>query len=549
MDITAQAGLEHTLDWPKALTWTAVAGVVAYGILLALSGLPGYPQALHAVTHMPYLLDKPVGEDGFYMLLVAWNMALGKGIVGNFDQAVTGIQPLATFVYATLAKGVLLAGGDRLAFVRVVIVFGTLNLLCFAHLLGLMAKSLVEGMDAIDVTRQQAYLLAVAMSALSFHAFRTFTYGLETGMYLLLFAQAVRMSFSYVSSPPDTPWCYQNVAMGLMVGITALARVDFIVVFVGFAALALWHRAARWQSLCVVGAVAAFVFLPWPVHVWRVSGSPIPSSGPAQGALITLSSAPERLGMMGHALVQNLLPGLFTNSRWEVTMVSVLLMTAIWPWRGRRLGGPAHRVARWWWFTLSSLAAVYVLCIWATHFYARYTAPLMVLAVPLAAASLAKRLEGSRARQATVCVVAASGAAFLAFTLFVMHRGKLGNPHIISAGVIHERYGQVAQVGAFQSGVVGFDNTNVVNLDGKVNTEVLPYVKRGNIDAYLLDHPDIGVLIDWPGYIHTYVSDAHLAQHWRPCVQGIPEGISVCYERAAAARREPQHTTTTGESP
>ena len=539
MDIAAQgglAGLARTVDWPKALTWTAVASVVAYGLLLALFSLPGYPHAVHGGMHMPFLLDKPVGEDGFYMMLVAWNMALGKGIVGNFDQAVTGIQPLATFVYAALAKGVLLAGGDKSTFVRAVIAFGTLNLLWFAHLLGLLAKSLVGGRDATQVTQRQAYLLAVAMTALSFHAFRTFTYGLETGMYLLLFAQVVRMSFAYVGRPPDTPWCHQNVVMGLMVGVTALARVDFIVVFAGFAALALWNRAARWQNVCVVGVVAAFVFLPWPVHVWQVSGSPIPSSGPAQGALITLSAAPERLAMMGHALVQNLLPGLFTNSRWEVALVSVLVMALAWPWRDRQLPGQNQRVARWWWLTLFFLAAVYVLCIWATHFYARYTAPLMVLAVPLAAASLANRLAGPRAKQATVCVVAALGVAFLAFTVFVMHRGKLGNPHIISAGVVHERYAHVAQVGAFQSGVVGFDNTNVVNLDGKVNTAVLPYVKLGNIDAYLLAHPEIGVLIDWPRYIHTYVSDAHLAQHWRPCAQGVPEGISVCYERVAPAR-------------
>ena len=51
----------------------------------------------------PFLADKPVGEDAYYMLTVAWNIADGQGIVYNYDHSTTGIQPLSTFVYAGLA--------------------------------------------------------------------------------------------------------------------------------------------------------------------------------------------------------------------------------------------------------------------------------------------------------------------------------------------------------------------------------------------------------------------------------------------------------------
>lgn len=527
MGVALRVGWKPTVDWLVVCAWIAVSGVMAYGLLLAAFSLPGYPHAVNPPGHVPYLLDKPVGEDGFYMLAVAWNAALGKGLVGNFDQAVTGIQPLATLLYAALARLVLWCGGDKLTFVRAVIFFGTLNLLLFAHQMGLIAQRLVER----GPERQRAHVLAVLATVLSFHAFRVFTYGLETGVYLVALAQLVRMSFVYVDHQPTSMWSRGNLLMGVAVGLTGLARVDFILVFGMFALVALFRLRAHALSLCVVGTVAVLVFLPWPLYVWHVSGSPIPSSGPAQGALITLASAGERFSTMGNALVQNLLPTLFTNGRWDVGVLSAALIAVFLRW-----GKPAPdrfevRVLRQWMWTFLMLAGIYVLLIWATHFYARYTAPLMVAAIPLAAMQVARRITGPKADRNMTMVIVGMGLVFTAFTLFVMHRGKLGNPHIITAGHVHEHFGRVPKVGAFQSGVVGFANDNVINLDGKVNTEVLPYVKRGNIDAYLLAHPEIGVIVDWPSYIHTYVSEAHLARHWQPCPVDIPEGISVCYVR------------------
>lgn len=530
MGVALRVGGKLTVDGWAACAWITGFCVLAYGLLLAVFSVSGFPKLVNTAEHLPYLLDKPVGEDGFYMLAVAWNAALGKGLVGNFDQPVTGIQPLVTFVYAVLAKLVLWWGGDKQDFVRLVMVFGTLNLLLFAHQLGLIAQRLVPG----GPTRSRAHVLAVLGTLLSFHAFRVFTYGLETGVYLVALAQVLLMSFAYFARKPSALLSRENLLMGLAVGLAGLARVDFVLVF-GMFALAAWLRMrAHLASLCVVGLVAALVFLPWPLYVWQVSGSPIPSSGPAQGELINLATAGERFSAMANALVQNLLPALFTNGRWDVGLLSVVAIVAFLKWRKPSPGRFEVQVMHQWLWTFLALAGIYVLLIWATHFYSRYTAPLMVVAIPLTAMHLSLRFSGPRANsQMGLCVLVAS-VVFVAFTLFVMHRGKLGNPHIISAGFVRDHFSQVEKVGAFQSGVVGFANSNVINLDGKVNTEVLPHVKRGNIDEYLLAHPEIEVIVDWPSYIHTYVSDAHLARHWKPCAVAIPENISVCYVRQGA---------------
>ena len=38
---------------------------------------------------MPYVSDKIIGEDGYYMLTVAWNLAQGHGISYNFGEQTT----------------------------------------------------------------------------------------------------------------------------------------------------------------------------------------------------------------------------------------------------------------------------------------------------------------------------------------------------------------------------------------------------------------------------------------------------------------------------
>ncbi len=87
-------------------------------------------------TVMLYLADKPVGEDGLYMLTVAWNLAEGEGLTYNGGRTTTGEEPLATFLYGTIAWVVQAAGGDRWMFLRVVLVFGLQNLFVKRVLVG-----------------------------------------------------------------------------------------------------------------------------------------------------------------------------------------------------------------------------------------------------------------------------------------------------------------------------------------------------------------------------------------------------------------------------
>src|SRR5512143_4158880 len=133
---------------------------------------------------MPYLSDRPVGEDGFYMLTVAWNIPVEKRMCYNFGMLTSGVQPLNTLVLAVIANFLQSAGMDKWDFIRAVILFGILNLFLFSLLVYNISLELIS--ENADKTYLKIYCSSLTL--LNFTLFKLFTYGLETGLYLNLFA-------------------------------------------------------------------------------------------------------------------------------------------------------------------------------------------------------------------------------------------------------------------------------------------------------------------------------------------------------------------------
>ncbi|MCX5896491.1 MAG: hypothetical protein NTZ51_11780, partial [Proteobacteria bacterium] len=170
---------------------------LAYGLTLTVFSHSGFPQAMYTNTFMPYLSDKPVGEDGFYMLTVAWNLAAKHKIVYNLNKLTTGIQPLSTFIYAALAWIVQFFNGDKWVFIRLVITFNVVSLLLFAHVLGIIAKTLIPNNKS---EKYQAYVLTFTIAIFNFSLFCTFGYGLETGIYLIFIAICLLYTLRFANS-------------------------------------------------------------------------------------------------------------------------------------------------------------------------------------------------------------------------------------------------------------------------------------------------------------------------------------------------------------
>ena len=98
------------------------------------------------------------------------------------------------------------------------------------------------------------------------------------------------------------------------------------------------------------------------------------------------------------------------------------------------------------------------------------------------------------------------------FSLYSNHRGGVTNSHSISAGYILENYPDKI-IGAFQSGVIGYFNSNVYNLDGKVDHVALEHLKVGNIHK-VISQKNIDVIIDWKKYIQK-IDDQYLKENFK----------------------------------
>lgn len=508
--------------------------IFLYGIVLALNSNGEFPQSLFHGGLFPYLIDKPVGEDGFYMLSVAWRIAHGDGITVNFSEPVTGIQPLATFLYAALAWIVKSFGGDKLHYVRAVIVFGTACMIALCYLIARIAFLFCRAGSEIDARAASDFAFLIALT--SFFIFRLATYGLETGIYLILVACCVVVSLDFLRTRQRNVFSRQNLLFGALVGMTGLARVDFGVAFFVFALAALIKFRKTKREIASVGVIALVIVAPWLAYVWAVSGTPVPSSGPAQSQLITLSTLFPRMVGMANALFQILVPTLFTGGRWDIGGLSavVALLLGIMSLKQRITINPILFV---WVLAFGVLVLIYTLFFWAGHFYSRYVSPMLVLTIPIVSYVCSGSVFFRKiCAQLPLLIRPVLTIVFLGIFFFFaaisLHTGRLGNTHALTAGYVAEYYGTAFKVGAFQSGVVGFVNDNVINLDGKLNHEILPYVKLGNIDGYLARHPEIEVIVDWPEYIQKFISNKSLIADWRECEEAIPMEFSVCYRRA-----------------
>jgi hypothetical protein len=132
-----------------------------------------------------------------------------------------------------------------------------------------------------------------------------------------------------------------------------------------------------------------------------------------------------------------------------------------------------------WSVCIGALVPLYLVAFWAWHFYGRYTAPLLVVTIPGVAALAV--LAGRRLTRLPTAMLALSPVVFLVLALAQLHRGRMVLDLPINAGFVHYQLDRNRLVGAAQSGIVGFFNENVINLDGKIDPQALSSMRRGGV--------------------------------------------------------------------
>ncbi len=469
------------------------------------------------------LLAMPVAEDGWYALSVARNVARGLGVTIDGTVWTNGFQPLFTFLEAAAFA---LAGGDTVGGVRAFFVLAALVHGAGALLVASLAR---DAWDGARDERALAAALAFVGYLASVKAYNDFYTGLETGLQLALYAGAWRLyTRDWRNLPGD------RVAMGVLLGMLVLARIDAAVFVAVFCLAELWlGRAALGAAIgrCfVVGGTALLVSSPWWLYNWLMFGHPMPISGFAQQAV---GVSVERTWTALWALRIAAMPWIFAGAfeAWWVDALRALalagILAAFVVVRRGHLVGALERESRN--FALMLLAAYaalvgyYWLTFFADWFYIRYFAPLSLLAFVYVPALLA------RAIPRIAPALAGAFALLLAVLLVLAWRGEgvFGrSAHDVQVALVAANVPEGDVVAAGQSGTLGFKRANVVNVDGKVNAEALKW--RGRMWDYL-DQRGIVWFVDSQWYVTNYLGTDPVAHGWRKVAE---DGEFALYRRA-----------------
>jgi hypothetical protein len=458
----------------------------------------GFVARVLPLTQGPYLLLRQPTEDGFLMLTVARNIALGLGMsTAQGTIPTNGVQPLSTLLDAICFA---LAGGDRT--VGVALVMALSVLIAGASLVAMirLGALLFAGNRAALTLTLLAAALWFASPVVVAHSMN----GLETGLYFLLLLLTTEFFLSHASDPTRDLKARHAVGLGLLLGLTFWARNDAVFLALAMAGARLglsWRLPALWGrrlfEMALSGATMAAVAAPWMIHNYLRFGSVVPISGKAEGTNqigANLPLLPAKLAEF--VTVVGAIPNT-AESRPPIQLASVALVLAGvlaalvigWRFRGRTRAavvlGLGYSVL---------LAAYYGAFFGAPHFLSRYTAPISVFAAFLTVTVAAWLLRGFRLR-----AVFPLALALVAVGLDARHyRQSREHMHFQVVNWIDGHVAEDSWVGAIQSGTVGFFHDRTINLDGKTNPDALKARFADRMKDYI-ETSRIEYLADWEG--------------------------------------------------
>jgi hypothetical protein len=488
-------------------------------------------------------------EDGYLMLTVARNMALGLGMSSAAGTIPTnGVQPLAAFVQALCFR---LVDGDRAAGIRVLLVVYTLVAALTAYLVYRLGLRLTGPTP----DGRSAALLASAVwftsPAILFHTMNM----LETGLYTGCVA-GVALCFAWGHAQGPTPWPWLRcLALGALMGLAFWARNDavFLMLAVGLAHLASpWAGSSlgrRVAETAVMAAASAAVSLPWLLHGYLRFGSVVPVSGQAylggggsaealRAAAVALFEHVMLLASFEHNALQHVTPVALACGALAALGLGAGIATSLRASRGGSSRGPLLAPALFG----AALLAFYAFFFDAPHFMRRHLAPLSPFLALLwagAAWALWQRIRTTRLATAGPVLLILLLANFFSRDGFLekgpWHRGAFFR----GVDWIEEHVPEEAWVGSFQSGTIGFFHDRTINLDGTLNPEALAAARALRHEAYVVDSP-IQFVADWATIVIPWAEANPLVlRHFGWSLRDEERNLAVLRRRAVIVERRP----------
>lgn len=517
------------------ILWSLVAGLMAIGLISRLAPLFSPARRL---SQFPT-------EDGYLMLTIARNIALGHGM-STADGIIptNGTQPLFTLIQSV---GFWLVGGDKPAGVVIALVLQVMFSLAAASLLFLLAASVLR-------QREQATEMAALTAGLWYASSIVVPHSmncLETGLYSLLVLLSVYVWYQHEQTPSSTQLHLGfALKLGALLGLTFWSRNDAVFLV---AAITGWHTLLglifpaqrselprRLGESLIMGLTSLIVVSPWLAYNKINFGSIVPISGTAQSASATFGSNAVQLPSKLFEYASIILPVPAVVEQVPLLLLVTSLVAIVYlialGFAAVRLMHPQERTCFYVTATYgAALIFYYGFLFGAPHFVGRYLFPLSPFFALFTVAILTGWVKSWPVGFLTHYLLPYGGIAMLILILLLNFRlYKLGTEHQHFQVVrwVNENVSEATWVGAIQTGTLGFFHDRTINLDGKVNPQALTAVLERQIPTYVVEATfdeqggQIQYLADWLG-IAGWMELEPIKSHFEVIVNDEAQNLAV----------------------
>lgn len=508
------------------LTYITLIIFVLYGFFLAIFSLENVPKSNYNNPPLPYLIEKPLTEDGYYMMTVAWNFAEGHGFVYNYKYKTSGVQPISTLIYSLIAFIIQKISYNKYLFARAIILFSLFLQVAFGIFIYKITKFIFNSENKIEIL-----FFSLLVTLMNFKVFLNFANGLETGIYLVLLG--LFFYFWLVNLSKDKS-IKKLISMGLLTGLIILTRFDFIIISLVFYFFLFLYKKINLKEFFIIISIAFIIFLPWQIYIIDTTGHILQSSARSQISFQpTLTNLDKSVQFIGN-LIQHFTPFLYTGNVkfWLIIPLGILYVTLVLIFLVKLrlinfyIINPVIKSLILSFFVLS---IIYFLFSTAPHFYFRYLSFWMVIFNPLFVKFFSEFLKLiGNSKVFTIYIVIVLIFFVQAFLYF--HSGKAARSFSVRVDFVKNNFNQQNKIGSFQSGILGYFCSNVINLDGKINHTALLFNQNKKLNEFI-DSLGIDVLIEWKEIIETAFPKEYLNKFWLIYSQDIGDNRTICLVR------------------
>ncbi len=454
----------------------ALLSVVAFALRIPLALRPE-----RMLTYLPYM------DDGYYLFSIARNLAQGRPPSIDGVHLTNGFQPLILALYVPIFW---LCGTDGWLAVRWTFILS-------GAIATLTVWAVALALRAMEHKPQQhgltAPIIAAAIWAGSYQILGHITNGLETGLFSLFLLLSI-ICYANIQSDeksgvkvPLRNW----FLFGVVLGFTVLARVDAAILVAIVVAMLAWKR--KMIPAFAVGGIALLISAPWWVYNWVWFGNLMPSSGQAENSWPLPPYENIAMSIKAISEIASLLfylPGAWgwtIRGTWTASLIAALGFAFFrTPLRERLRGFRMMTLLPFFLFSLV-LVVYYTFFFRAPHYLSRYFQPGRILWTIVAAAGAASFLQiKPRLARPVMLLIATMGILFSAYQYAAVYYPSFYAYEFYDSGLWANRHPN-EKIGMLQSGIASFMAPNIINLDGKVNTDALRAHQEGRLAEYLRD--------------------------------------------------------------